>query len=205
MLRTNFNEGVERARRNVQSKPLLKEASHVTVSLPLATQFPDQVAMGFQLGAWRFGREIGKSLKNDLRVSHRGGRKRMHRYPAGRPKSPAHDQEQVVGRIVGDLVGRPQNRSPLSPQYPVSSHSQGYLRVSTRALLSDTYRNLGSLITQRSLVQIQPPQPKNQQLAVLWSLRQTPISPNKKTDVSGARQNRLEHHLDNLPICFSLG
>jgi len=57
---------VERARRNVQSEPLLKEASHVTVSLPFATQFPDQVAMGFQLGAWRFGREIGKSLKNAL-------------------------------------------------------------------------------------------------------------------------------------------
>jgi hypothetical protein len=30
-----------------------------------------------------------------------------------------------------------------------------------------------------------------------------PISPNKKIDVSGARQNRLEHHLDNLPVRFS--
>ena len=117
MLRTNFYEGVERARRNVQSEPFLKEASHVTVSLPFATQFPDQVAMGFQLGAWRFGREIGKSLKNDLRVSHRGGRKRMHCYLAEAIKSPAHDQEQVVGRIVGDLVGQTENQSPLSPQY----------------------------------------------------------------------------------------
>jgi hypothetical protein len=40
-----------------------------------------------------------------------------------------------------------------------TSRSQGYLRVSTRALLSDTYRNLRSLITQGSLVQIQPPRP----------------------------------------------
>jgi hypothetical protein len=56
----------------------------------------------------------------------------------------------------------------LSPQYPVSSRSQGYLRVSTRALLSDTYRSLRSLITQRSLVQIQPPQPtESKQITVV--------------------------------------
>ena len=46
-------------------------------------------------------------------------------------------------------------RSPIS----VSSRSQGGHRVTTRALFSCTYRRFASLITQRSLVQIQPPQP----------------------------------------------
>lgn len=159
MLCPHFYERMKRARCNVQTEALLKEACDIAVGLSFPAQFADQVSMGFQLGAWKLGREVGKPGKNNLRVSIRGGRKRMHRYPAGRPKSPDYDHEQVVGRIVGDIVGRPENRSPLSPQYPVTSRSQGYLRVSTRALLSDTYRNLGSLITQRSVVQIHPPQP----------------------------------------------
>ena len=163
MLRTNFYEGVERTRRNVQSEPLLKEARDITVSLSLPTQFPDQVAMGFQLRAWRFGREVGKPGKNNLRVeacTSAEGKVARIATRAGRPKSPAFDHEQVVGADRWETsLGNRENRSPYGPQYPVSSRSQGYLRVSTRALLSDTYRNPGSLITQRSLVQIQPPQP----------------------------------------------
>ena len=105
MLRTNFYEGVERARRNVQSEPLLKEASHVTVSLPFATQFPDQVAMGFQLGARRFGREVGKSLKNDLRVNICGGRKWMHRYPVGRQNRRLTTVSRSLGGSLGISLG----------------------------------------------------------------------------------------------------
>ena len=74
----------------------------------------------------------------------------------------------IVGHIVGQAPRGPKSvpiRSPIS----CSSRSQGYLRVSTRALLSDTYRNLGSLITQRSLVQIQPPQPIDSRAGRLYA------------------------------------
>ena len=36
------------------------------------------------------------------------------------------------------------------------------------------------------------------------SSNKLPISPNKKIADLGARQNRLEHHLDYLPIRFSI-
>ncbi|MGO8934833.1 MAG: hypothetical protein ACLQDA_14085, partial [Terracidiphilus sp.] len=46
---------------NVQSEPLLKEAGNVTVSLPLAAQFPDEIAVRFQFRARRLWRQISKS------------------------------------------------------------------------------------------------------------------------------------------------
>jgi hypothetical protein len=44
---------MKRARCNIQSEPLLKEASYVTVSLPFAAQFTDEIAVGFQFRARR--------------------------------------------------------------------------------------------------------------------------------------------------------
>ena len=107
MLRTNFYEGVERARRNVQSEPLLKEARNIAVGLSPPTQLANQVSMGFQLRAWRFGREVGKPGKNNLRVSIRGGRKRMHRYPAGRPNRRLTTMSRSLGGSLGTSLGNP--------------------------------------------------------------------------------------------------
>jgi hypothetical protein len=79
---------------------------------------------------------------------------RVPRRSASRGHS-AHERRLL---LLGTSLGNGQT-SPIRSPISCSSRSQGYLRVSTRALLSDTYRNLGSLITQRSLVQIQAPQP----------------------------------------------
>jgi hypothetical protein len=55
MLCRHIHERMKRARCNIQPESLLKEARDIAVGLSLPAQFADQVSMGFQLGAWRFG------------------------------------------------------------------------------------------------------------------------------------------------------
>ena len=105
MLCPHLHERMKRARCNVQSEPLLKEARDIPVGLSLAAQFANQVSMRFQLGTWRFRRKIGKPGKNDLRVSIRGRRKRMHRYPAGRPNRRLTTMSRSLGGSLGTSLG----------------------------------------------------------------------------------------------------
>src|ERR1700728_1114187 len=107
MLCPHLHERMKRARCNIKNKGLLKEARDIAVGLSFPAQFADQVSMGFQLGAWRFGREVGKPGKNDLRVSIRGGRKRMHRYPAGRPNRRLTTMSRSLGGSLGTSLGDP--------------------------------------------------------------------------------------------------
>src|ERR1039458_3508566 len=72
MLGADFNKRVERAWRNVKAQSFLKQASDVTVSLPLAAQFSDEIAVGFQFGARWLWRQVGKS-SDDLTPFQRGG------------------------------------------------------------------------------------------------------------------------------------
>src|ERR1035441_7262708 len=107
MLCAHLHKRVKRARRHVQSEPLLKEARNIAVGLSLPAQFANQVSMGFQLGAWRFGRKVGKPGKNDLRISIRCGRKRMHRYPAGRLNRRLTTMSRSLGGSLGTSLGDP--------------------------------------------------------------------------------------------------
>ena len=145
------------AQRTIRASPERGEPRHGKFALCDAVRVSGLDGVpAWSVEVWEGGR---KTPQERLEGQYSWRKEEDASLPRRATKSPAHDHERVVGRIVGDIVGRPENRSPLSPQYPFSSRSQGHLRVSTRALLSDTYRNLGSLITQRSLVQIQPPQP----------------------------------------------
>ena len=131
MLCPHLHERMKRARCNKQTEALLKEARDIAVGLTLPAQFADQVSTGFQLGAWRFGRKVGKPGKNDLRVNICGGRKRkrMHRYPAGRPNRRLTTMSRSLGGSLGTSLGDPKIvpiKSPIPGFQPFPGVSQGF-------------------------------------------------------------------------------
>jgi hypothetical protein len=118
------------ARCHVQSEPLLKKPRDIAIGLSLAAQFADPLSMGFRLRAWRLGREVGKPSNNNLRVCVRGGRKRMHRYPAGRPNRRLATMSRSLGGSLGDIRWATRKsvpiKSPIPGFQPFPGVSQGF-------------------------------------------------------------------------------
>jgi hypothetical protein len=108
---------MECAGRNIQSEPLLKQASHVTVSLPFATQFANEIAVGFQFRARRLWRQVGKSSDDLAAFRKSGGWLKNHV-----SSSEATEKVALGRRLSGTSLGAywvpaivAQDRSPIRP------------------------------------------------------------------------------------------
>ena len=60
MLGTHFYKGMERAGSNVEAQFLMEEPGDLAIGTPFPPQFPDQFAVRFEFGAWRFGWKAGE-------------------------------------------------------------------------------------------------------------------------------------------------
>ena len=117
-----------------------------------------------------------------------------------------HSWRPLAGRWADRWGHRWATRKSVPIKSPIPGFQPflGVLRVTIRALLSDTYRNLRSLITQRSLVQIQPPQPIK---SIAYDLMVAPTNshklPIRKTIDQALAFAGLSTISTDLPIRFS--